>query len=93
MDTIDFACSLITFRIDTLKKPSITVTHTPANDTLVAHTEFENARYHSVIEYPIKTMNANERDSVYQTDVGEGVKVFHYNQRLLWERVQNQVVW
>jgi len=40
------------------------------NDPLVARTEFENDRYHAVIEYPIKTMNVSPRDRFYQTDTG-----------------------
>ena len=43
---------------------------TLANDRLNARTEMENARYQALLEYPIKTMNANERDIVYQTDTG-----------------------
>ena len=110
------------------------VAATLANDRLVARTEIENARYHAVIEYPIKTMNANERDHVYQTDtgpilfpdlsrdpddliegielafaafncptwieiilrvptdVGGGVKVYHYDQFLRRDGVKNQVM-
>ena len=43
---------------------------TLANDPLIARTEIENERYLALIEYPIKTMNANEREKVYQTDTG-----------------------
>lgn len=43
---------------------------TLANDLLVARTELETDRYLVVLEYPVKTMNANERDIVYQTDTG-----------------------
>ena len=43
---------------------------TLANDPLVARTEIEKERYHAVLECPIKTMNVNERDGVYQTDTG-----------------------
>lgn len=46
------------------------VAATLANDRLVARTQIENDRYVAVIEYPIKTMNANERDVIYQTDTG-----------------------
>jgi hypothetical protein len=46
------------------------VAATLANEKLNAQTEIENVRYRAVIEYPIKTMNANERDIVYQTDTG-----------------------
>ena len=107
---------------------------TLANDVLVARTQIENARYRAVIEYPIKTMNANERDIVYQTDtgpimfpdlsrdpenliegielafsafnspnwielllrvpteVGAGVRVYHYDRPLRLSGVKNQVV-
>ena len=41
-----------------------------ANHTLVARTELDNERYQALIEYPIKTINANERDWIYQTDTG-----------------------
>jgi hypothetical protein len=40
------------------------------NQTLVARTELENERYHALIEYPIKTINASERDWIFQTDTG-----------------------
>ena len=37
---------------------------------LVARTSFETERYVAVVEYPVKTMNVNERDGIYQTDTG-----------------------
>jgi hypothetical protein len=40
------------------------------NWRLVARTEIENKDYVALIEYPIKTMNANERDNIYQPDTG-----------------------
>ncbi|MBM3802437.1 MAG: hypothetical protein FJW26_09040 [Acidimicrobiia bacterium] len=43
---------------------------TLAGHPLIARTEIENQRYTAVIDYPIKTMNANEREKVYQTDTG-----------------------
>jgi hypothetical protein len=43
---------------------------TLANDTLVAVTTIRHGRYEAAIEYPVKTMNANEREWVYQTDTG-----------------------
>ena len=39
-------------------------------DRLVAHTTIRRGRYEATIEYPVKTMNANEREWVYQTDTG-----------------------
>lgn len=40
------------------------------NARLVARTELESDRYAAAIEYPVKTINANERDNIYQTDTG-----------------------
>jgi hypothetical protein len=40
------------------------------NRPLVATTTLQNDRYTAVVEYPIKTINANERDWTYQTDSG-----------------------
>ena len=37
---------------------------------LVARTVIEAGRYTAIIEYPVKTMNASERDLIYQTDTG-----------------------
>lgn len=37
---------------------------------LVARTVIEAGRYSAVLEYPVKTMNASERDFIYQTDTG-----------------------
>jgi hypothetical protein len=41
-----------------------------ANDRLVGIHRLESERYRAEIEYPVKTINANERDWVYQTDTG-----------------------
>lgn len=46
------------------------VTATLSNQLLVARTRIQNDRYSATIEYPVKTMNANERDMIYQTDTG-----------------------
>jgi hypothetical protein len=43
---------------------------TLAGYPLVARTEITQGRYTAVLEYPVKTMNANERDWIYQTDTG-----------------------
>ena len=46
-------------------------THFNQNRPLAARTEFgEEEGYRVVLDYPVKTMNANERDWVYQTDTG-----------------------
>jgi len=41
-----------------------------ANDVIVGIHRLSNDRYDAEIEYPVKTINANERDIVYQTDTG-----------------------
>ena len=41
-----------------------------AGERLVARTTLHEGPYTAVIEYPVKTINANERDWVYQTDTG-----------------------
>ena len=40
------------------------------NEPLVAETTLRTDRYSAVLEYPVKTINANEREGVYQTDTG-----------------------
>jgi hypothetical protein len=119
---------------EVLRTGEAIVQATLANEPLVARTAIENTRYRAVIEYPIKTMNANERDIVYQTDtgpilfpdlsrepgdligglelafsafngpswielllrvptdVGQELQVYHYNQPLRLEGVNNEVV-
>lgn len=37
---------------------------------VVARTEIDTEHYLAVIEYPVKTINVNERDVIYQTDTG-----------------------
>lgn len=41
-----------------------------ANRTLVARTLYSNGRYEVELEYPVKTVNANERDVLFQPDTG-----------------------
>lgn len=53
-----------------LQSPQEIVEATLANHRLVARTTIETTQYCAVIEYPVKTMNANERDWIYQTDTG-----------------------
>jgi hypothetical protein len=40
------------------------------NDPQVAHTTYETDRYLVELQYPIKTINASEREGIYQTDTG-----------------------
>ena len=53
-----------------LKSPEEVVNAVLANEPLVATTQLSNSRYEVTLEYPVKTINANERDWVYQTDTG-----------------------
>lgn len=64
-------------RIDLVEGPAVVlntaeeiVAATLANRPLAACTTIRSTRYTAVIEYPVKTMNANERDMIYQTDTG-----------------------
>ena len=64
-------------RIDIAERPgelldsaAAIVQATLDNVPLNARTRIETERFEAVIEYPIKTMNANERDTIYQTDTG-----------------------
>ena len=41
-----------------------------ANRQLVARSAYETERYAVSLDYPIKTINANERDGFFQTDTG-----------------------
>jgi hypothetical protein len=41
-----------------------------AAERLVARTTLTQGPYTAIIEYPVKTINANERDWIYQTDTG-----------------------
>ncbi len=41
-----------------------------ANEALIARTQLITPRYHVTLEYPVKTINVNERDWVFQTDTG-----------------------
>lgn len=75
--TVPVAEAFDTFKIDLLRcegellaTPQQIVNATLANEILVARTEYTQGRYTALIEYPITTMNANERDWVYQTDTG-----------------------
>ena len=55
---------------EALETPRQIVDAVLGNAPLVARTVLENGRYRAVLEYPVKTVNANERDWIYQTDTG-----------------------
>jgi hypothetical protein len=41
-----------------------------SGDPLVVHSLIRRGRYTATVEFPVKTMNANERACIYQTDTG-----------------------
>lgn len=41
-----------------------------ANERIVARTTYSLGSYKATVEYPVRTVNANSRDWVYQTDTG-----------------------
>lgn len=64
-------------RIDLVQTPAVLmrasgdiIAAVLANRPLVARSEIATERYTALLEYPVKTINANERDGVYQTDTG-----------------------
>jgi len=77
MQIVKVAEALDSLRIDigwcegeVLETPKQIVETVLANVPLVARTEIQDSRYVAILEYPVKTMNANERDMIYQTDTG-----------------------
>ena len=36
----------------------------------MAQTDYDDGHFHVCIQHPVKTMSANERDNIYQTDTG-----------------------
>ena len=56
---------------ETLSTPEQIVETTLGNDLLAGRVEFSaQDRYDITIDFPIKTMNASERDNIYQPDTG-----------------------
>src|ERR1019366_7037798 len=53
-----------------LETPDEVIRAVCANEPLVATTELESDRYKAHLEYPVKTINAGEREHFYQTDTG-----------------------
>lgn len=54
-----------------LTTPEAIVAATLADEVLVGRIAFTGlARYDVTLDFPIKTMNASERDNIYQTDTG-----------------------
>jgi hypothetical protein len=55
---------------EVLRTPQAIVEAVLANRVVNASCRIESERYVAVLDFPIKTMNANERDWVYQPDTG-----------------------
>ncbi|MEO2045289.1 MAG: hypothetical protein ABGX16_01800 [Pirellulales bacterium] len=55
---------------EVLETPEAIVEGVLANRLLNARTCIESDRYIALLDYPVKTINANERDWIYQTDTG-----------------------
>jgi hypothetical protein len=53
-----------------LETPEQIIEATFANRPLLARIEYDQGDYHICIDHPIKTINVNERDGIYQTDTG-----------------------
>jgi hypothetical protein len=53
-----------------LDKPAGIVAAVLSNQLLIAETKIDQPPYLATLLYPIKTINANERDNIYQTDTG-----------------------
>ncbi len=53
-----------------LESPIDVIQATLGNEILVATTELVSDRYEAHLEYPVKTINAGEREHFYQTDTG-----------------------
>jgi hypothetical protein len=53
-----------------LQTPKLIVEAVLANRVLNGRTRIESDGYIVILDYPIKTMNANERDNIYQPDTG-----------------------
>jgi len=70
-DTFDrVTLDLVEYEGAHLDGPHEIVEATLANQPLIAVIRFETDRYEVELEFPVKTMNANERDWIYQTDTG-----------------------
>jgi hypothetical protein len=53
-----------------LESPAAIVAAVLGNQRLVARTVLEQDSYQATLVYPVKTINANQRDNIYQTDTG-----------------------
>ena len=66
----DFRLDLCTTSGKALDSAESIVQATLEKRPILAQTEYDDGDFHVCIQHPVKTMNANERDSIYQTDTG-----------------------
>lgn len=66
----DFHIDLHTTSGKVLDSAESIVRATLENHNLLAQTDYDDADFHVCIQHPVKNMNANERDNVYQIDTG-----------------------
>ncbi len=66
----DFHLDLHTTSGKVLDSAESIVRATLENHQLLAQRDYDDGDFHVCIQHPVKTMNANERDNVYQTDTG-----------------------
>ncbi len=66
----DFRIDLAFAPGEELETPTEVVAAVLSNQSLVGQTKIKDNNYEATIVYPIKTINANERDNIYQTDTG-----------------------
>ena len=61
---------LATAQAEELENPADIVAAVLENEILAARTVLEQGPYTATLFYPVKTINANQRDNIYQTDTG-----------------------
>jgi hypothetical protein len=61
---------LVSHEAERLRDAEDIVNATFSGDPMVVHTTIRRGRYTATVEFPVKTMNANEREWIYQTDTG-----------------------
>lgn len=57
-------------RAEVLASTEAIIEATLDGDRLVARTELTWGEHRAIIDYPVRTINVNERDGIYQTDTG-----------------------
>ncbi len=66
----DFRLDLCTTSGKVLDSTESIVQATLEDHQLLAQTDYDDGDFHVCIQHPVKTINVNERDNIYQTDTG-----------------------